>query len=342
MPSLNISSLPSDLPLHTCKTMSTALEFNKPISDNYFKNSRGNRLHFRYSWANLSPEKCLGSIFFLHGYAGHINSPSIGKVMEYFNSRNVAVFCMDFEGHGYSEGERALIHKREDLIDDFLGFVEFVMSTDIDHSYDMAGVDSSFDAHLLATIRSLPFSIMGSSMGGAISALVSNALMEYSNYCGSILLAPALSINPPNWIIVELLRHTVAYLAPAALMPSGMTSVTDNRASLKHEEALARAELDTWGLPGALGWNKGMRWATALMFIDMGAHIGKTETLNSFKFPFLIIHDPADKICSIDGSRSMMEHSSTPAEDKKLVEVTILTHCTTSFVSNECTANNSL
>lgn len=301
--------------------MSSALDFNYPITANFFRNNRGNKLHFRYKIGKGGPEACLGSLFFLHGYAGHVDGPSIGKLIDYMSDRNIAVFCMDFEGHGHSEGERALIQDRQHLIEDFLGFVHFIMqSADVPTS-DSAGFDPDFDLSALNRLRVLPFGVMGSSMGGAVTALVSNDLMKYPTYSGSILLAPALSINPPNWILVELLRHTVCYFTPTALMPSGLASVSDNRASLKHEEALARAELDTWGLPGALGWNKGMRWATALMFIDMGSHIGKPETLSSFRFPFLIIHDPGDTICSIDGSRAMMDNASTPAEDKKLVEV---------------------
>lgn len=316
---------------------SSAEDFNKPKSDNFFINSRGHKLHFRYRCASDGPDSALGSLFFLHGYAGHVNGPGIGNMMEYMGGRSVSVFCMDFEGHGYSEGERALIERREDLIDDFLKFVNFVMKLNPEHLSESAGFDAGFHMDVLERIRQLPFSVMGSSMGGAITALVSNSLMEYSNFAGSILLAPALSINPPNWMLVELLRHTVCRFTPSALMPSGLSSVSDNRASLKHDEALARAELDTWGLPGALGWNRGMRWATALMFIDMGSHIGMPETLNSFMFPFLIIHDPGDTICSIKGSRSMMAMSATSSEDKKMIEVYELLHnniCVQSIMYN--------
>ena len=308
--------------------MATAEAFNEPKTDNYYRNSRGNNLHFRYNCQNLST--CEGVMFFLHGYAGHVNGPGIGNMLNYMKGHSIAVFCMDFEGHGYSEGERAFIQSRDDLIGDFLGFINVILKEEIKPGMETAGFDKSFDINDLAHIRSLPFGIMGSSMGGAITALVSNALTEYPGYCGSVLLAPALSINPPHWLLVEFVRYTLGSIAPASIMPSGLASVTDNTASLKHDEALARAELDTWGLPGALGWNRGLRWGTALMFIDMGNHISKTETLNSFNFPFLIIHDPDDKICSIGGSRAMVENSSTPKEDKKLIEVLIM-HLNTIF-----------
>jgi len=255
-----------------------------------------------------------------------VNGPSVDALIQYMTSRNIAVWCMDFEGHGYSEGVRALICNREDLINDFLLFVRVVLQDEITSGVDIVNFDESLCISDLHHIRSLPFGIMGSSMGGAVTALLSNDLMKFPNYCGSILLAPALSINPPSWLLVEFLRYTVCMVVPEALMPSSLSSVNDNRASLKHEDALARAALDTWGLPGALGWNQGLRWATALMFIDMAAHISKPETVASFKFPFLIIHDPGDLVCSIDGARIMMTESATAPADKKLVEVSGFLH----------------
>jgi hypothetical protein len=78
-------------------------------------------------------------------------------------------------------------------------------------------------------------------------------------------------------------------------------------------------EADTWGNEGALGWNKGMRWATALMFIEFGAAI--RESMSSVAHPFLILHDPGDEICGIEGSRMLMQQSVTPAENKELIEV---------------------
>lgn len=78
-------------------------------------------------------------------------------------------------------------------------------------------------------------------------------------------------------------------------------------------------EADTWGNEGGLGWNQGMRWGTALMFIDFAAAIRKT--MDTTMHPFLILHDPADEICGIEGSRALMEKSKTPDEMKQLIEV---------------------
>ena len=44
-------------------------------------------------------------------------------------------------------------------------------------------------------------------------------------------------------------------------------------ATWKDEEHIAFAEMDTWGKPGAVGYNQPMKWGTAASFIDMGIDI---------------------------------------------------------------------
>ena len=89
--------------------------------------------------------------------------------------------------------------------------------------------------------------------------------------------------------------------------------------TFRHAETIAFTEQDTWGNEGALGWNHGMRWGTALMFLDFAAVIA--QTMSKVAYPFLILHDPADKVCNIAGSRRLVAESCTPAEQKQLTEV---------------------
>ena len=78
-------------------------------------------------------------------------------------------------------------------------------------------------------------------------------------------------------------------------------------------------EMDTWGKPGALGWNQGMRWGSVLMFIDMGAAIDAIR--GDVAYPFMILHDPGDELTEIEGSRQFLALSATDAEHKELIEV---------------------
>ena len=49
-------------------------------------------------------------------------------------------------------------------------------------------------------------------------------------------------------------------------------------------------------MPGALGWGHNIKWGTALMFIRMSEAIKSQFT--ELRAPFIIIHDPYDKVIS--------------------------------------------
>jgi len=72
-------------------------------------------------------------------------------------------------------------------------------------------------------------------------------------------------------------------------------------------------------MPGGLGWGHNMKWGTGLMFVRMAEAL-KAE-FESVRCPFLIIHDPYDKVANIKGSHQLLERSRTPADQKTLVEV---------------------
>jgi hypothetical protein len=121
----------------------------------------------------------------------------------------------------------------------------------------------------------------------------------------------------------------VGACCPNGLMPDSLSNVSDIKLTSRDPEYLARTEADSWGQEGGLGWNHGMRWGTALMFIDFAQEL--RASMGTTAHPFLIIHDPADAVCGIDGSKRLMQESSTPSEQKELVEVrspTVFTLCT--------------
>jgi hypothetical protein len=98
-----------------------------------------------------------------------------------------------------------------------------------------------------------------------------------------------------------------------------LSNVTDYSLTFKHAVSLERLEADKWGREGALGWGRNVRWGTALMFIDFAKAL--QPFMSTVTYPFLIIHDPADAICDIAGSKLLMEKSATAGDKKKLVEV---------------------
>lgn len=102
---------------------------------------------------------------------------------------------------------------------------------------------------------------------------------------------------------------------PASMSKPGVAQIL-----YKSPDNQAYFEMDTWGKPGALGWNQGMRWGTLLMFLDLGEAIDAIR--KDIAYPFMILHDPADQITDICGSRQLIEDSMTNPELKQLIEVT--------------------
>jgi acylglycerol lipase len=243
------------------------------------------------------------------------------------NARGVVVFGLDMQGHGHSEGERALVLTHSHLVEDLCQFIHHIYEDDLTHENCrmQLGEDININIDMLHSLRDLPFFLMGSSMGGAVSMLASLQVCSMPKFVGCTLLAPFLgNAKLPHWLLVEFLKYTFVYWTPNSHMPSFLSNVSDNTLTWTNEEDILLAEMDAWGNEGALGFGKGMKWGTANMFLTMGPYI--VEKFKDVSYPFFILHDPADEICAIDGSRVMMEKTATSAEDKKLTEVNGFLH----------------
>lgn len=241
------------------------------------------------------------------------------------NARGVVVMSLDMQGHGHSEGERALIVSHDHLVQDMCQFIHHIYEDDLTKDDCRMQLGDQLDITLLTSLRELPFFLMGTSMGGAVSTLTSLQICLMPKFIGCTLLAPFLgNAKLPHWLLVEFFKYTFAYWTPNSHMPSFLSNVSDNTLTWANTEDILMAEMDAWGNEGALGFGKGMKWGTANMFLTMGPHI--VERFKDVSYPFLILHDPGDEICSIAGSRVMMSETATPAADKKLVEVSGFLH----------------
>lgn len=237
------------------------------------------------------------------------------------NAHGVVVLGLDMQGHGHSEGERALAMTHEHLVSDVCQFVHHIYEDDLgSDDCRMTLADDDLEREMILSLRTLPFFLMGSSMGGAISVLSSLQLCKKPHFVGCTLLAPYLGhAKLPHWLIVEFFKYTFGVWTPNWHMPPFLTNVTDDTLTWTDENDILLAEMDAWGNEGGLGFGHNMKWGTANMFLAMGPLI--VDALKDITFPFLILHDPGDEICNIEGSRNMLLMSSTPEKDKTLIEV---------------------
>ena len=228
------------------KDASTSLtrSINLPKSNNYFVNSRGSKLHFRY-FLPVGTNKIESTIFMIHGYGGHINHPRIIKIADNFNALGKAFFALDLEGHGYSEGERALFHRHTEIVEDVCGFISSITGNkSISSGSQASGADcvincvfplmiknneSELSWDLNSTmkhemLKKLPFYCMGNSLGGAIVAFASIKLQVTNRYKGAIMIAPSIEFKIPNPFITALLEITYATFAPGDEMPDWLVN----------------------------------------------------------------------------------------------------------------------
>jgi alpha-beta hydrolase superfamily lysophospholipase len=137
------------------------------------------------------------------------------------------LIIIDFQGHGYSEGERALVDSHEELVEDLISFIDYFRYPEKNEN---SIVETTSDEITRRDLQELPFFVMGQSMGGAVTALASNTLSSYRNYIGSVLLAPYLGVAPvPHWIILTILKHTVMTCFPNHHMPEWLDGMIDPR-----------------------------------------------------------------------------------------------------------------
>lgn len=73
---------------------------------------------------------------------------------------------LDMQGHGHSEGERALVLSHEHLIDDICQFIHHIYEDDLTSEDCRMQRGDALELILLQSLRELPFFLMGSSMGG--------------------------------------------------------------------------------------------------------------------------------------------------------------------------------
>ncbi|HEV7980607.1 alpha/beta fold hydrolase [Amycolatopsis sp.] len=222
-------------------------------------------------YGRWEPEDPTSLVVFFHGLGEHIGSYE--PFTKALNAAGIAVWASDHSGHGRSEGERVLVERIDDLIDDA--------------------------AHLLELARAehpvLPFALIGHSLGSAVvTLLVADRLL------------PA-GIRPTGLVLtgsslVPRLPEDGAGLE-AALRP-GVDPMTFRKdpGELTRNTEYARQIRDD-----PLTWQGGLRFPTLRALVD--GHIRLTKVVESrvLTLPVLLIHGEEDDLAPAGGARRAAE-----------------------------------
>lgn len=246
----------------------------------YIGNAQGLWLHWK-SWFPTTGT-LRGVILALHGLAEHAGR--YDGTFAFFNNQGFAVFMMEHQGHGGSEGERKYVERFQDFVDDQLQFLNQVVLAD-------------------SRVVGLPKFLFGHSMGGLIAAHV--ALATPDTWTGVVLSGPALRADPNT--ATPFLRAVATKLSSWA--PKTGVSDLDPSLVCRNQAVVQFYQQDplvpTNKLPARFG---------AEFLIAMDALFSKAA---GFRLPVLICHGEADKLCTLDGSKEFIQQISSA--DKELI-----------------------
>lgn len=237
--------------------------YNLSKTSNFFINQNNLKIHYR-EWLTKSSN----FIFYIHGYNCNCNR----NIMENLLQTNNNICSYDIQGHGYSEGEFALIESPESLINDATQFINLMLKK---HNVQK-------------------YIIIGSSMGGSITIEILKNIID--NKClGAILLAPSIGLTTKiNKLLEHILSNYLSYYIPNKKFPNFLNYRVNSQQSINCPQLI------TWTQNDELTYKENIKFQTANTIISLG-NINLKNT-HKIKNKIIILHDINDQITSFHSS----------------------------------------
>ncbi|XP_057735940.1 caffeoylshikimate esterase-like isoform X1 [Arachis stenosperma] len=267
-------------------------EANIIYEEEYVLNSRGMKL-FASRWlpANGNPKAI---IFMCHGYAMEcsITMNSTGRKLA---NAGYAVYGVDYEGHGKSDGRQGLVLDFNSLINDCCHYFTTI-------------------SEKKENKKKMRF-LLGESMGGAVALLLHWKKPDY--WDGAILVAPMCKIADdlrPNAMVVGVLS------ALSRVIPSWRLIPTQDIIDVAFKEPQVRQQV-IWCIVVQIRANeycyKGKpRLRTGYELLRVSTEI--EQRLNEVSLPFLVLHGEEDQVTDKAVSKQLYEVASSTDKTIKL------------------------
>ncbi|MED6136870.1 hypothetical protein PIB30_059823 [Stylosanthes scabra] len=250
---------------------------NVKYEEEFVKNSRGMKL-LASKWLPMNGNpKAL--IFMCHGYAMEcsITMNSTGRKLA---NAGYAVYGLDYEGHGKSDGRQGLVLDFNSVIDDCSQYF-----TSISEKRENE--------------KKMRF-LLGESMGGAVALLLHWKKPDY--WDGAILVAPMCKIADemkPNSVVVGVLSALSKVIPTWRLIPT--QDIIDVAFKEPHVREQIRAnEYCYKGKP---------RLRTGYELLRVSTEI--EQRLNEVSLPFLVLHGEEDQVTDMAVSKQLYEVASS-------------------------------
>nr|XP_010921664.1 caffeoylshikimate esterase [Elaeis guineensis] len=245
--------------------------------EEFIRNSRGVQL-FTCRWLpSSSSPKAL--VFLCHGY-GMECSEFMKAVGTGLAGAGYAVYGMDYEGHGKSDGRRCYIRKFGNVV------------ADCDRFFKSICVKEDY-------INKSRF-LYGESMGGAVALLLHKR--DPTFWDGAVLVAPMCKISEemkPSPLVVNILTQVEDIIPTWKIVPTKQIVDTAFRDPVKREE-IRHNKLIYQDKP---------RLKTALELLRTSMEL--EDSLSKVSLPFLVLHGEADTVTDPEVSRALYERASS-------------------------------
>jgi alpha-beta hydrolase superfamily lysophospholipase len=205
---------------------------------------------------------------------------------EELTGRGYAVYAIDHRGHGRSAGDRAVIDRMRNAVEDLHTLVE-----------------RAARAH-----PGRPLVLLGHSMGGAV-ALAYTA--EHEDALDALVLSGALAVLEAASPVQRVAGRVLSAVAPSL----GVVAI-DSTAVSRDPQVVADYDADPLNYHGKLPARTVAELSRA---ID-----GFPDAVTRFKLPMLVMHGTADRLVPIAGSEMVIER--TGSEDKTFTRYDGLFH----------------
>ncbi|GAB9467061.1 Monoglyceride lipase [Globisporangium polare] len=259
-------------------------------------------------WLPRYDVKPRGVVFLVHGIGEH--GGRYDHVARIMARAGFAVFMVDHQGHGLSDGERMFAQKLVHLAEDYLEFVDHVVNGPSKDSANANVIDPSIDAHADVDWSKLPKFVFGHSMGGVVTLQIAELSHARGvHWDGVVLSAPAIYCSPLGkhpWFI-SLVTKLSTWMPKNTLPPIGFDVLGNDPTAATRwlRDPLRPAHGSTIRLVAGL-ITEGRRFAQE-----------ETEfTSKHFSSPLYLLHGEHDAICFVKGSLRFYNKCAT--KDKTL------------------------
>ncbi|XP_073393405.1 caffeoylshikimate esterase isoform X2 [Physcomitrium patens] len=225
-------------------------------------------------------------VFLCHGYAMEC-SVFMRETGIRFAQAGYAVFGIDYEGHGKSDGRRCYVESFTALVNDTIAFFKSIREMEI------YGNKARF--------------LYGESMGGAVVLYIHRK--EPQEWSGAILQAPMCKISEkvkPPAIFTSILLKLAEYIPSWKIVPSA--NIIDNA----FKDPIKRQEIRA----NPLIYQQLPRVKTAVECLKASEDLAKH--LDEVTLPFLVLHGEEDRVTDPNISRELFQTSKSCDKEFKL------------------------